>query len=127
MTLGAGGGQETQVEFMIPEADVEGTFDITVESEDTSDSVSVTAVDPCFIATAAYNTPQAAEIDVLRDFRDSVLNKHAVGRAIIRTYYATSPPVANWIRQTQERRQMARKYVVEPLVKTVDQLPSRSD
>jgi len=118
---------ETQVEFMIPQADVEGTFDITVESEDTTDSVSVTAVDPCFIATAAYNTPQADEIDVLRGFRDSVLNKHAVGRAITRTYYATSPPVANWIRQTQQRRQMVRKYIVEPLVKTVDQLPSRSD
>jgi len=118
---------ETQVEFIIPEADVEGTFDITVESEDTTDSVSVTAVDPCFIATAAYNTPQAAEIDVLRDFRDSVLNKHAVGRAIIRTYYATSPPVANWIRQTQERRQVVRKCVVEPLVKTVGSLANQSD
>ena len=118
---------ETQVEFIIPEADVEGTFDITVESEDTTDSVSVTAVDPCFIATAAYNTPQAAEIDVLRDFRDSVLDKHAVGRALIRTYYATSPPVANWIRQTKERRQMVRKYVVDPLVRTVDRLPSRSE
>ena len=118
---------ETQVEFTIPEADIQGSFDITVESEDTTDSVSVTAVDPCFIATAAYNTPQADEIDVLREFRDRVLTKHAVGRAITKAYYTTSPPVANWIRQTKQRRQVVRKYFVEPLVRTVDQLPDRSD
>jgi len=117
----------TKIEFSVPESDVEGSFDITVESDDTSDSVSVTAVDPCFIATAAYNTPQADEIDVLRDFRDSVLKKHAVGRVITKAYYTTSPPVASWIRQTQQRRQVVRKYFVEPLVRTVDRLTDRSD
>jgi len=121
------GGAETDIVFSIPEEDVEGTFEIRVGSDDTSDSVSVTAVDPCFIATAAYNTPQADEIDVLRDFRDNVLKKHAVGRLFTKMYYTTSPPIANWIRRSQQRRQVVRKYFVEPLVTTVDRLTGRFD
>jgi len=116
------GNDETEIEITIPESEVEGTFDIIVESDDTTDAVSVTAVDPCFIATAAYNTPQAAEIDVLREFRDTVLNSNPVGRAITKLYYATSPPVANWIRQTKQRRRFVRRYFVGPLVRTVEKL-----
>jgi len=61
----------------------------------------------------------------LSDFGSS--QKHVVGQAITGAYYATSPPVANWIRQTQQRRQVVRKYFVGPLLKTVDRLSGRSE
>jgi len=52
---------------------------------------------PCFIATAAYGTPMAEEIDILRQFRDQYLLTNAVGTAFVDLYYNISPPLANWI------------------------------
>lgn len=50
---------------------------------------------PCFIATAAYGTPLAAEIDTLRGVRDSYLLDSAVGTAFTDTYYHVSPWIAD--------------------------------
>jgi hypothetical protein len=51
----------------------------------------------CFIATAAYGTPMAAEIDVLRDFRDTYLLTNTPGTMFVDAYYHLSPPVAKVI------------------------------
>jgi uncharacterized repeat protein (TIGR01451 family)/fimbrial isopeptide formation D2 family protein/uncharacterized repeat protein (TIGR02543 family) len=51
----------------------------------------------CFIATAAYGTPMAKEIQILREFRDKYLLTNPVGRAFVDFYYKTSPPIAKFI------------------------------
>lgn len=48
----------------------------------------------CFIATAAFNSPNAHEVLYLRSFRDNVLKKTTLGRAFIIFYYKYSPRVA---------------------------------
>jgi hypothetical protein len=51
-------------------------------------------VSPCFVASAAYGSPLAAEIHVLRALRDRHLANHALGRGLIRVYYALGPTLA---------------------------------
>ncbi len=55
---------------------------------------------PCFIATAAYGTPMAAEIDTLRDVRDTFMLSNAFGTALVDGYYRVSPAIADTIAQS---------------------------
>ncbi len=51
-------------------------------------------VSPCFVATAAYGTPLAAEIMGLRWFRDRFLMSIAPGRDAVAAYYAVGERLA---------------------------------
>ena len=74
----------------------------------------------CFIATAAYGSPGAGQIDVLRDFRDEVLAKSEAGRDYIGFYYAASPPIAAYIAKHEWLRRLVREMVVDPIVYTTE-------
>lgn len=70
----------------------------------------------CFIATAAYGTPTAKEIDILRQFRDLFLNDSNLGRELVRFYYSTSPPIAEYIARHEVVRVIVREAIVDPIV-----------
>lgn len=70
----------------------------------------------CFIATAAYGSEQAPELEVLRSFRDIVLLEIALGRQFVRAYYAFSPPIARWIAKTPTRKALTRFFCLTPLL-----------
>jgi hypothetical protein len=69
----------------------------------------------CFIATAAYGTPMAEEINVLRKWRDENLMKSAPGRLFVNIYYMTSPPIASLISKSDKIRSLTRKLLT-PIV-----------
>lgn len=48
----------------------------------------------CFIATACCSSGSSFYVDVLRRFRDRVLNSNRVTSALVRVYYCCSPPIA---------------------------------
>ncbi|MFC2038735.1 CFI-box-CTERM domain-containing protein [Chloroflexota bacterium] len=76
--------------------------------------------DFCFIATAAYGTAAAEEIDVLRQFRDEFLRDSSLGTTFINFYYKTSPPLADFIAEHEVLRTMVREILVDPVVAIVD-------
>jgi len=73
-----------------------------------------TADSGCFIATAAYGTPQAEEIDRLREFRDDVLLQNILGTLFVGAYYRLSPPIAEWIPRKEWRQKVVWKAIIEP-------------
>ena len=70
----------------------------------------------CFIATAAYGTDTAKELDILREFRDEVLLPNSMGAKLVSIYYRTSPPIANFISQHEILRTAVRVGFVDPIV-----------
>jgi hypothetical protein len=74
----------------------------------------------CFIATAAYGTPTAEQIDVLREFRDVVLLKSTTGSRFVALYYRLSPPIADYIARNDLLRALVRELLIDPIVWIVE-------
>lgn len=58
----------------------------------------------CFCASLAWG-PEAPETDLLRSFRDRVLQRSAAGRCLVRLYYRTAPGLC---RRVEGRRNLIR-------------------
>jgi len=71
----------------------------------------------CFIATAAYGTDTASELDILREYRDKVLLPNSLGAEFVSLYYKTSPPIADFISEHEVLRTAVRVGFVDPIVK----------
>jgi hypothetical protein len=86
-----------------------------VSAEVTTTEIHFTTVSPCFVATAAYGSPMAEEIGVLRRLRDRHLRTNAPGRALVDAYYAIGPAASRAVAASPTLRGIARA-VLEPLV-----------
>ncbi|MEZ4288364.1 MAG: CFI-box-CTERM domain-containing protein [Polyangiales bacterium] len=86
-----------------------------VEASVTTTAIHFTTVDPCFIATAAYGSPFAAQIGSLRAFRDQILMRSSLGRNAIAAYYIFSPSIAEFISERPWLATLTRT-ALEPVV-----------
>jgi hypothetical protein len=69
----------------------------------------------CFIATAAFGSVLAPEVQLLREVRDRYLLPHDLGRKAVQVYYALSPPLADVIGRSDALRGIVR-FILVPLV-----------
>ncbi len=72
----------------------------------------------CFIATAAFGTSTAHEINVLRSFRDNFLMRDNAGRKFISLYYGVSPQIAKMIEKSSTLK-LATRIMLTPIIKAV--------
>jgi len=66
----------------------------------------------CFVATAAYGTPMAEEVQVLREFRDEYLLTSPLGQRLVDVYYTISPPIADLIAEHPSLKPIVRAGLV---------------
>ena len=69
----------------------------------------------CFIATAAFGTELAPQVEWIRQFRNKFLLPHGWGRSFVQFYYKYSPPIADFIAQSEPLRLIVR-WILWPLV-----------
>ena len=84
---------------------------VVIDMNERMTSVWVTRGSKCFIATAAYGSPLATEVNLLTQFRDQVLSLSALGRVFVRTYYFLSPPIALMVESRGLARFAVRKLL----------------
>jgi Fibronectin type III domain len=77
-------------------------------------------VDACFIATAAYGSVMANDVDMLRRFRDALLRRSVLGELAVETYYTFGPAVGNVVGESDLLRHTARELLA-PVVDGVKQ------
>jgi hypothetical protein len=64
--------------------------------------------DGCFIATAAFGSPLAPQVQLLREVRDAYLLPYEPGRVLVQWYYAVSPAIADFIGRSETLRAVVR-------------------
>jgi len=97
-----------------PNSDYEITANFQLKEEEEPPSGA------CFIATAAYGTSTAEQLDVLREFRDDVLLESTLGSQLVDIYYRLSPPVADLISENSFVRTLVREVLIDPIVWLVE-------
>jgi hypothetical protein len=128
--VAAGGTQSFAIPGLLPETDYwigirpyDNCFnrgELTVVKLTTLDR-EVAEVDWCFVATAAYGSAMVADVGMLRQFRDSVLESSILGELAIETYYTFGPAAAGLISESDLLRASARA-VLGPIIARVRSL-----
>lgn len=62
----------------------------------------------CFIATAAFGSSMAPEVESFRQFRNNFLLTNTIGKTFVRLYYQHSPYFANLIAQSEVAKAVVR-------------------
>jgi hypothetical protein len=80
-------------------------------------------VDACFIATAAYGSLMANDVELLRRFRDVALRHSVLGELFVEGYYTFGPPLAGVVGESELLRSTARDALapVVDRVRTAEQ------
>lgn len=112
--LGEGLGQKDKAIELLEKAHKIDPRDINVEN-----NLKTFKTSKCFIATAAFGTPMAKEISILRHWRDRRLATSRWGRLLINIYNAASPPIARLISKNELLRGWIRS-ILKPIIAGIE-------
>ena len=125
-----GGSQSVEIEGLLPQTDYwigirpydncfnKGELSVITLSTLDRDSIEVPW---CFVATAAYGSAMANDVELLRHFRDSLLTRTVLGELAVETYYTFGPAAAGVIGESELLRASTRAFLA-PIVAWVKQL-----
>jgi V8-like Glu-specific endopeptidase len=88
------GSFSTTTNAILTISGLSGTFSVTTLPAVTSSG----GGGECFIATAAFGSPLAEQVEVLRQFRDRYLLTNALGQKVVAWYYRNSPAAAKYVK-----------------------------
>ncbi|HET7501698.1 MAG TPA: fibronectin type III domain-containing protein [Kofleriaceae bacterium] len=125
--VSAGQAQQLTIKDLLPET----RYTVAVRAFDNCHNTSTIAraafttgprkigeVDACFVATAAYGSLLANDVEMLRRFRDLWLKRSVLGELAVETYYTFGPPVAGVVGESDLLRAAARDMLT-PIVNRV--------
>ncbi|MDI6743520.1 MAG: hypothetical protein QMD11_12365, partial [Smithella sp.] len=92
--LTSSGNYSTQTEATLTIGGVSDTFSVTTQAAPASGGGGGGG---CFIATAAFGSALAGQVEILRQFRDRYLLTNAFGRKFVAWYYRIGPGAASYI------------------------------
>lgn len=131
--VGPGQRQDIVIRNLLPET----TYTFAVRAFDSCHNTSnvtsasfttsprqVGEVDACFIATAAYGSVLAGDVELLRRFRDRALRKSVLGELAVEAYYTFGPTLAGVIGESELLRSTSRD-ILAPIVHWVRSTATR--
>jgi len=90
-------------------------YTVCLNCDGDSDGDSIWIFASCFISTAAYGSPMAPHVKILRDFRDRFLLVNTAGKGFVCLYNTYSPPIADFIANHDNLRAIVRASLL-PLI-----------
>jgi hypothetical protein len=94
--LASSGNYSTKTEATLTIGGVSDTFSVTTQAAAASGGSGDGG--GCFIATAAFGSALAGQVEILRQFRDRYLLTNAFGRKFVAWYYRVGPGAASYIK-----------------------------
>jgi Cysteine-rich secretory protein family len=91
------GSHSTTTDATLTIGGISDTFSVTTIRGSNSTSSS-SGGGGCFIATAAFGSPLAGQVEILRQFRDRYLLTNDLGRKFVSWYYRNGPVAAQYIK-----------------------------
>lgn len=113
LLLWEGKGEKEAAKILLEKAASINPRDINIQN-----NLNALKSSPCFIATAAFGTPMADEVEILRVWRDQRLAYSLFGRVFVSVYYKLSPPIAKFISTRPMARTLTRA-LLHPLLRAI--------
>lgn len=106
LLLWEGKGDKAGATFLLERAAALNPRDIDIQN-----NLNALKSSQCVVATAAFGSPLASDVQALRRWRDEILLNSAGGRLFVSGYYLFSPPLARAVARYRPVRTLMRSFL----------------